>query len=139
MSHCAPIPQTLVPGLSLLPAGCFLPLIQPKNWRVSGFCQPRGPCGQVLGKFEEFLVSLIDVLSRGWDLLASPVVSGAALSSLPLRELFWHQQKGQDRPPLETLLLGNSPLYSGATQLCVQASACIALPTPGRVRCKFWE
>lgn len=97
----------------------------------------RDPCGQLLGESEEFLLSLTDVSSCEWDPLASPAVSGAALSSLPFRECFGTNKKG--RPPLELLLLGNSPLDSGATQLCIQASACMALPTPDRVQSKFWE
>lgn len=98
VSCCAPTPQALVPGLSLLAAGCSLPLIQPANWELSGFCQHRDPRGQLLGKLEEFLVSFIDVLSCGWDPLASPVVSGAALWSLPLQEGFGTNKKGRTGP-----------------------------------------
>lgn len=83
MSLCAPAPQTLVPGLSLLAAGCPLPLTQPATWELSGICQHRDSCVQLLGKSEEFLLSLTDVSSCGWDPLASPAVRGAALSLWP--------------------------------------------------------
>lgn len=61
-------------------------------------CQQAGSClafGSILGKFEEFLLSLTDVSSCGWDPLASPAVSRAALSSLPLTECFGTNRKGR--------------------------------------------
>lgn len=62
------------------------------------FVSVETPVGSSLRKFEEFLLSLTDVSSCGCDPRASPAVSGAALSSLPLRECFGTNKKGRTGP-----------------------------------------